>query len=122
MATNIKRATIPATRGTEGIQVDELTSTAAVVSGSAATLLLVVIDNTNNENDPATVKLYDDATPVVGTDDPEVIITCPKGVLRRFPFPEGIAFSTAITAACTKENGTAGETSLDNDVNATFYF
>jgi hypothetical protein len=121
MATAVHKAAQAAALGAEYVQITELNSTFQTVTGSAATLYFVEIDNSNNANDAVSVKLYDSAAPTVGTDDPELILTAAKGAVLPVPLHQGMAFSTAITAAAVKESGTAGTTSPDNDVDVKFY-
>lgn len=121
MATAIEATTVPSTRGTQTVEITEANHNYHAVSASASTVYAVIIDNTANTTYPVFVKCYNDATPVVGTDDPELLVFAPGGQKVRYGQPVGWAFGTALSVACVKEAGTAGTTDPDNDVKVTLY-
>jgi len=117
VAQNPVLRTIPAGLGTNDYENWELTSTKAAITTSATTLRGWLIDNKANESD-VWMKLYDAAVGnvTVGTTVPAVIWRCGAGKIEPKICPEGIAFATAVTGACTISAGTAGTTSPTNPV------
>lgn len=87
------------------------------VNGGAATLYGIRVDNTQNST-PVFLKLYNHASPTIGTTDPDLILKVKNGVTRRVMFPKGLAFATAISMACVTTGGTAGTTNPTNPVEA----
>ncbi len=85
------------------------------VTGAAGTLYTVEVDNTGNPADPAYLKIYDSAAPVVGTTAPSLIFHVPVNVRRSFVMPQGWAFSH-LSFACVTAAGTAGATAPTNPV------
>lgn len=89
--------------------------TYSVLKASSAVLYKVAVDNTAGAG-TVYEKLYDSATPTVGTDGPEVIIPALAGQKTVVTFAKaggsgGSAnFGTALSAACVQEKGTAGTT------------
>lgn len=86
------------------------------VKGSAGNIFGLRIDNTANTSAESFLKIYDAAAPTVGTDDPDVIIRAPAGIVITWIFPEGIACVTAVKYAVVTTQGTAGTGDPSNDV------
>lgn len=79
----------------------------ADIRGGATTIFQVDIDNTAN-GAPTFVKVYDSASPTVGTTAPDYIFKVPAGVRRVFTLGlEGVALTNCSIAAVTA-GGTAG--------------
>lgn len=95
----------------------DLDGTASAVKASAATLYAIIIDNTANSA-VEYVKLYDIASgsATVGTLAPDWIFKIAAAVKKTICIPEGMAFATALTAACVTTAGTAGTTNPTADV------
>lgn len=85
------------------------------VTGAAGSIYLLDIDNSNNSDNPAYLKVYDNAAPVVGTTAPDLIVRVPANQRRSMAIPEGWAF-TALSFACVISGGTAGSTGPTNPV------
>jgi hypothetical protein len=85
------------------------------VTGVAGTLYTAEIDNTANPADPAYVKIYNTAAPVVGTTPPDLVFEVPPNQLGSFVMPRGWAF-TALSMACVITGGTAGQVAPANPV------
>lgn len=79
------------------------------VNDGAATLYAVVVDNSANAA-ITYVKLYNVASPTVGTTVPDVILQVPVSVSRTYFFKQGLVFSTALSFAAVTAGGTAGTT------------
>lgn len=95
----------------------DLDGTASAVKASAATLYAIIIDNTANSA-VEFVKLYDIASgsATVGTLAPDWVFKIAAAVKKTICIPEGMAFATALTAACVTTAGTAGTTNPTADV------
>ena len=97
------------------------------VTGAAATLFGAYIDNTLNST-TVYLKIYNHASPTVGTTAPDFSFMCPAGKAVQYTWMGGVAMSTAISYACVAETaslvtgdaplagGTAGTTSPEKDV------
>lgn len=96
---------------------DDLEGTASAVKASSGTLYSIVIDNSANAA-VSYVKLWDVASGsvTVGTTAPDWIIKVAASAKRTIVFPEGLAFGTALTAACVTTAGTAGTTNPSSSV------
>lgn len=88
------------------------------VDGGACTLWLVLIDNTGNDSDRVYLKLYDHASPTIGTTVNNMSIPASAGqTVTMAILPAGLAFATALSFACvTNGGGTAGTTDPTNAV------
>jgi len=105
--------TVPAI-GALGTHIITDTSAGAarqIVSGSAATVYAVYADNTTGAK--AYVKMYNNATPTVGTTNPDCVLMFPASTARQYSFPEGMSFDTALTYCCVAEPGTSGTTAAN---------
>jgi hypothetical protein len=80
------------------------------VLGTSGTLFGVYIDNTANSA-ITYLRLYNTASPTVGTTEPNEIYPCPASVARMYTIAEGTAYGTAVSFACVREAGKAGATS-----------
>lgn len=104
--------------GTSIYENESSNATFSVVSASGVTLYGVEVDNRNNDVAVWT-KLYDNATPTVGTTDPEMCVRAGAGKIVTVHYGrQGVGnFGTAITeATVTEGGGTAGTTSPTNAV------
>lgn len=79
------------------------------VTGSSGALFMVDIDNALNSVS-SYLKVYDSASPVVGTTPPDLIFAVGPSIRRSFVLPEGWAF-TNLSFACVTAGGTAGSSS-----------
>lgn len=131
MAANVKFAVVAGGFGNQVATITDLGATATAVSASAGSVFLVKIDNHRNQNDPVFVKIYNSASPTVGSDIPIIIMMAPPGQGGTGPNgedldalwcdPLGAVFGTAISAACVTAAGTAGDVSPANAVDVTIY-
>jgi len=80
------------------------------VVGAPCTLYTVDVDNTANAAN-SYVKLYNNASPTVGTTSPDLVVFANAGERRQFVIPEGVSFATALSFACVTVGGTAGTVS-----------
>ena len=85
------------------------------VTGAGGTLYMVDVDNEGNPADQACLKIYDNASPVVGTTAPELVFRVPANTRRNFVIPDGWSFS-ALSFACVTGAGTAGSVAPANPV------
>ena len=77
------------------------------VTGAAAVFFGIYIDNTANSA-ASFVKIYNHASPTVGTTDPNFVFMCPASVTRQYTMAGGTALSAGLSYACTTAGGTAG--------------
>ena len=82
-------------------------ATRQITSTRASTVYAVYADNSGG-GAKAYVKLYNHASPTIGTTDPFAVLMFPAGVARQYSFPEGMTFDTALTYACVTAGGTTG--------------
>jgi hypothetical protein len=96
----------------------QTTATAASnndVVGAPCTLYTVDVDNTANAAS-SYVKLYNNASPTVGTTTPDLVVFVTSGVRRQYVIPEGVSFTTSLSFACVTVGGTAGTVSPSSPV------
>lgn len=79
------------------------------VTGAAGSMFQLDVDNTANADNPAYLKIYDTAAPVVGTTAPDFILRVPVNQRRSIVIPDGWDF-LALSFACVISGGTAGTT------------
>ena len=81
------------------------------IDSGAGTLWAIEVDNTLNAA-VTYVKLYNAASGAVtvGTTAPDFIFPIPASVSRAIMFPQGFAYSTALSIAAVTAGGTAGTT------------
>jgi len=80
------------------------------VTGAAGTIYMIEIDNTNNADNACYFKIYNTASPTIGTTAPDHIIMVPTSQSRSIVIPDGLDF-TALSYAAVISGGTAGTTS-----------
>lgn len=86
------------------------------VRNGATTIYMVDIDNSLNAAATYT-KLFNSASPTVGTTAPDMIFMTPASVRKVFVLDMGgVAFSTALSFASVTAGGTAGTTSPTSNV------
>lgn len=85
------------------------------VTGTSGVIYTLDVDNTSNGSNPAYLKIYDNASPTVGTTAPDLIFKVAANLRRMLVIPEGMAF-TNLSFACVVEAGTAGTTSPTSSV------
>lgn len=85
------------------------------VLGTTAKVYMVDVDNSANPGEDAYIKLYADASPVVGQTLPVMIFLCPMGLRRTMAIPEGVEIP-GMSMAATTAGGTEGSASLTNQV------
>ena len=94
--------------GAKVVEDTAVTATAVTnVIGSTGTLYYVEVDNTNNSA-ASYLKIWDHASPTVGTTAPNMVLRAPASTREYIVFPTGIAFATAISYACVTAAGTGG--------------
>jgi hypothetical protein len=71
---------------------------------------MIEIDNRANGGQAEYLKLYNHASPTVGTTPPDMVIMAIGGADITMVFPVPIRFGTALSMACTQEAGTGGTT------------
>jgi hypothetical protein len=102
-------------RSTDRHQSDQCDSAAnSLPAGTAVTLDGVLINNTTNTH-KVYVKIYNNASPSVGTTAPDCVLVAGPSSTVSYTFSFGISFSN-FSFACVKEAGTAGVSNPDNDV------
>lgn len=102
--------------GTKLVTQDNANSTPNnAVTSAAGSIYQVDVDNSANADNPAYLKIYDNASPTVGTTPPDFIFKVP--VNRRLPMviPDGLDFNDLSFAVVTTP-GTAGTTDPTNAV------
>lgn len=101
--------------GAKLVEIASLNNTVcANVTGASGTLFMVEIDNTANA-ERIYVKIYDDAAPVVGETDEDLIFYVNPSERVQFAMPTPLIF-TALSMAAVKEKATTGVTSPDSAV------
>jgi len=86
------------------------------VRSGATTVYIVDVDNSDNAAATYT-KLYNSASPTIGTTAPDVILMTPASVRRAHVLGlQGVAFSTGLSFASVTAGGTAGTTSPTSNV------
>ena len=80
------------------------------VNDGAATIYLIQIDNSANASAASYLKLYNAASPTVGTTAPDIVIMAPGGATVKVAIGEGISFGTALSMAAVTTAGTGGTT------------
>ena len=103
--------------GTKIFQETDLEGTAIAVASGAATVYQVEVDNALNTV-ASFVKLWNAASGsvTVGTTAPDWCLMVPASVKRSLSMVDGVAFGTALTAACVTTAGTAGTTNPTSSV------
>ena len=79
------------------------------VRGAGSTIYQVDIDNSGN-GAASYLKIYNNASPVVGTTAPDIVIMAPASGRRVWTDTTGTALGTALSFACVTTGGTAGTT------------
>lgn len=85
------------------------------VTGAAGSMYQLDVNNEANGDNPAFLKIYDDAAPTVGTTPPDLIFRVPANQRRNFVVPDGWDF-LILSFACVISGGTAGDTPPTNPV------
>lgn len=86
------------------------------VRGGATTVYMVDVDNTANAA-VSYVKLYDSASPTVGTTAPDFVFKVTASTRKVFVLDmSGIAFTTGLSFATVTAGGTAGTSSPSSSV------
>ena len=88
-------------------------------TGAAGVLFFLQVDNTANAQ-ISYFKMYDNASPTVGTTAPHFVFMVPANASRAYALPLGVAFSAAFSHCCTTAGGTAGNTGPANPVVVTY--
>jgi len=79
------------------------------VTGTSGTIYTIEIDNTANGVDAAHFKIYDNASPTIGTTVPDWEFKIAVNQKRNIVCPGGLDF-TNLSFACVTAGGTAGTT------------
>jgi hypothetical protein len=85
------------------------------VTGASGSIYQLEIDNTNNSDNPAYLKIYDNASPVVGTTAPDFIFKAAISKTMSLAIPSGLPFNS-LSFAVVVSGGTAGTTGPTNPV------
>jgi hypothetical protein len=85
------------------------------VTGTSGTVYMIDIDNTANTSASSYFKIYDAASPTIGTTVPDHVFKIPSSQRRCIAIPEGLDF-TNLSYACTTAGGTTGTTAPTNAV------
>jgi len=85
------------------------------VTSAAGSIFQVDVDNSGNGDNACYLKIYDNASPVVGTDPPDQIVKCPVNTRISWVCPDGLPFND-LSFAVVIEPGTAGTTAPTNPV------
>ena len=80
------------------------------VTSASGSIFYCEIDNTANST-AIYLKWYNSASPTIGVTEPNIVFRVGAGESQYFNMPQGIAFGTAFSYACTTAGGTAGDTS-----------
>ena len=86
-----------------------------IMSG-AAVIFSVQIDNSANTAQDVYLKLWNNASPTVGTNAAPMVLKGPAGKVKSYSIPQGIAYGTALSYACVTSAATAGVTPPTNPV------
>ena len=89
-------------------------ATYSVVKGSSTVVYSVYVDNSLNSH-ATYLKLYDHATPTVGTTAPIFLLKVQASSKFTMFWPVAPTMGTACTFACVQEAGTAGTTAPANN-------
>ena len=81
-----------------------------VITGSSGSIYTIYIDNSDNGSQENFLKLYNTKDPTVGTTVPDVIIRAYRATTLIVTSKQGVAFSTACSAAVVTDDGTSGTT------------
>lgn len=84
------------------------------VTGEAGAIYNIELDNSSNSSS-VYLKIYDNASPVVGTTAPDHTFRVKGNQLRSVVAPQGLDFDY-LSFACVTTGGTAGTTSPTNPV------
>ena len=97
------------------LAVDTVLNNAGFLDIKAGPATLYGISIENGHGAAVYVKLYD-ARAATASVVPHAIFMVPASVTRNFVTPDGIPFTTALSARCVTESGTAGTTSPGSPV------
>lgn len=84
------------------------------ITGGAKTVYLVDISNPSAEKVYA--KLYNNASPTVGTTAVDGLFPCEAGSTIAYVFPDGLNYATNVSIACVQEAGDGGTTNPSSTV------
>jgi len=110
MAVSIVDIASPA--GLKKYRDTDLAETKVAVDAGAGTMHSIVVDNTANAAEAEFLKLWNVASGsvTVGTTAPDWVFLIPAATKLTIVFHDGVAYGTALTAACVTTAGTAGTT------------
>lgn len=105
------------------ITIDGATATANNdIFDATGSVYQVEIDASLNSGEDVFLRIYDHASPTVGTTDAEVVLKGKAGEKTWYGFPRGIPFATAISISVTKTaGGTAGLDDPSGTVNVAIH-
>lgn len=102
--------------GTKLIKDTDAGATASTdVTGTSGSIFMIDVDNTANVADAAYLKIYDAASPTVGTTVPDFVLKVPANQRRAMVAPDGLDFS-ALSYAVVTAGGTSGTTAPSSTV------
>ena len=118
MATKVHTVSAATGRSANFKTVTDLDESYQVMKAASGAIFRLKLDNTNNTNEHAWLKVYNHATPTVGTTAPEVIVRARKGKAVHVIFAKGQTLATATTIAAVSAGGTGGTSPPTEAVNA----
>ena len=89
-------------------------ATSSLVKSGSTVVYSVFVDNSLNSH-ATYLKLYNHASPTVGTTAPSFLVKVQASSKFTMFWPVGPTMGTACSFACVQEPGTAGTTSPDNN-------
>jgi hypothetical protein len=89
-------------------------ATYSLVKGSSTVVYSVYVDNSLNSH-ATYLKIYNHATPTVGTTLPAILLKVQASSTFTLFWPVGPTLGNACTFACVQEPGTAGTTAPTNN-------
>jgi len=111
----LSTGTVPGSLATLVVDQSVANATYSVVKGSSTVVYSVYVDNTRNTH-ATYLKIYNHATPTVGTTAPVFLMKVQASSTFTLFWPVGPTMGTACTFACVQGPGTAGTTAPDNNV------
>jgi hypothetical protein len=97
------------------VQTDANSTPNNAVTSAAGKIYQIDVDNEANSDNAAYLKIYDNASPTVGTTPPDFVLKVPVNQRRNMVIPDGLDF-TDLSFAVVTAGGTAGTTDPTNPV------
>ncbi len=97
------------------VQTDANSTSNNNVTGGVGSIYQIEIDNTANSDNACYLKIYDNASPTIGTTAPDFIVKCPVNRKINLVSVDGLDFSI-LSFAVVVSGGTSGTTDPTNAV------